>query len=431
MDNLEEVLLEKDSALLDHPLPVQPQEISNIPALSPISSPPQPFSKLESVAPALASVSIPIHITIEKAMNLPLVSDPLGTSFPSPFVRSSDSFTSTLPNAFITLSTPLKYFKITNPTDVVSNIQYNQTNPIWNFQINMTLQLEKGSSAQLRDLRKPLSAFRFKVWHTPVDSEDDHSPAPLPSDEDECLGICQVSLDPLFSGMTEIHGWYPIQDTDGINKGQLMVRICPTQDLGMLLRDWTHKYDVEEPSHSLHLPNPSAISPTPFSFLGSTSKSEIVKLDNVAKPQETFVWNGTQWVQRSLPSAQDIPPQPNHTTLSSSLFEKGISDTINELDNLRRSMMTKLEKLNSSPSKSPVQLSKSTQSERIVAGTDAAIQAMTLPISQVEEADQTQLFQDHSSNPFKDDSLPESKIAFEVLFLTHLCPSYYLTLYYS
>lgn len=390
---------------VDSPFPL-PSDV----AAAHLTLPPSPGPE-NSTTP---SINITLYISIEKAMNLPLVSDPLGSTFPSPFVKKSDSFTSTLPNACVTLSPPLK--SLYDPLEIRSGVVYNQTNPVWNLQACLPLTLSHRQQSQLRDVRR--AAFKFKVWHTPHEEGDESA------EQVELLGTCVVGLDPLFTGMTEIHGWYPIHDSEGINKGQLMVRICPAQDFGALFKDWAQDeeeagvvYEASGMSRSI------GDNWKPSFILGGAEVSLKPVVDE--KPQETFVWNGKQWEQKKIIShSSDSKP------ITASIFEKSISETIHDLDLLKRSMMSKLQKLNSSSPES--KYTQSREPERRDTGTDAAVLAMTLPVdtslgfpSTVSEvssevgADEELAHNDRvdridSSNPFKDDTMNDSKIAFEL-----------------
>jgi hypothetical protein len=291
-----------------------------------------------------------------------------------------------------------------------------------------------GSCYQLKEMRKPSNGFRFKVWHTPKEAEDHPFPTDS-SDENECLGFCLVPLDPLFTGMTEIHGWYHIQDSDGISKGQLMIRICPTEDLGTILKDWSRDeensfvyQDHDKESHFLQSKEADSFK-EPFFLLKGKTTENVKSSDCVKKkPQDTFVWNGKQWEHKSmdtpLESNENNPRNVNEndiktSKLSSSVFEKSISETIHDLDILRESMMTKLEKLNEFPEKkikrkvNPIDHFPQHVVETHDVGTDAVMEAMTLPVV-TDSSDQSQFFKEHPSNPFQDESMNESKIAYEV-----------------
>ncbi|KAI8897591.1 hypothetical protein BC833DRAFT_621116 [Globomyces pollinis-pini] len=260
---------------------------------------------------------IPFHITVEKAMNLPLVKDPLASSMQSPFVKDNE-FTTTPPNSIVTFSA-LSSFKESGRVFQTSVVRA-QKNPNWCYQITFNCLKSVHNIEMLKN-----QFFNFNVYHQNEYETILSNPA-FNSDQKEMIGSCQVELLPLFSGLNEINGWYPIKDALGTVKGQLLVRITPVEDLSKVIHDGMEINN----SHSLKSK----------SILKCKSKRAMVKSTppNLSDNADTWVWTGQAWEHRTVTSAL-------RTTSPDKKIIDSISSTMSQLDQLKSTMMNRLNEI--------------------------------------------------------------------------------------
>ncbi|KAI8916003.1 hypothetical protein EDD86DRAFT_197398 [Gorgonomyces haynaldii] len=232
---------------------------------------------------------IRIKVKIERCMNLPLVQDRLVLS--NPFVKSQDQRT-VLPNVCVSFDTRL--VPDMDSQTIQTPVLPGQINPVWNFEHYMDFPKSKESI----DTLKRQGKMHLKVWH--VDGEK------------KLLGTVEISFDPLFSGLYEIYGWYPVLDSHGSTIAQMMVQIHPEQHLASL----------------------------------TSKKREVVVEKPMLSNSDTWVWNGTKWEHRQVEQ-----------------FRKSMSEAIQELDKLQVEMTQKLNRISPEPLKA---LKSSTDSEPVV-----------------------------------------------------------------
>lgn len=278
--------------------------------------------------------SIFIYISVEKAMNLPLVEDPLATSMTSPFVRP-DIIRTSPPNTFVTFGSGIlkkdlttRYFQ--------SRVIPSETRPSWDFK--ESLQISR-SHEDLTEIKMSYGLV-FSVWHAtdPLIKKwgdgEIMEPTRIPSDMRILLGTVTVSFAPLFAGLYEIHGWYPILGNDGSTQGQLMVQIRPAEHLGFTCRRLSELNGHNDEHNELHNIGPMEPPQTLSDFL----KAPIKEPDDGAfkGSLDTWIWKGAKTNQAS-PVCQD-----NLFTVF--LPNRSISETMHELDLLNTRMMERLGK---------------------------------------------------------------------------------------
>jgi hypothetical protein len=180
---------------------------------------------IEQLEPVEASLveSIPVNVAVEKAMNLPLVGDPLAPYIPSPFVPTHLTHTC-LPNAVVTISLT------SNESEVYheSHVAPSGTRPSWNFKETIMIPKHETHLAQWKEFK----SVDFNVWHQPAT----RSGGTQNTDRARALiGTSKILLSPLFTGLHEIHGWYPITNDSRECTGHILVHIRPSEDLGQAL----------------------------------------------------------------------------------------------------------------------------------------------------------------------------------------------------
>ncbi|KAJ3030664.1 C2 domain-containing protein 3, partial [Rhizophlyctis rosea] len=198
--------------------------------------------------------TIPIHITIERALHLPLMRDPLAMTCPSPFV-DDDSTLVALPNSFVSFSwgddrddgSDLSGEGTRFKTPVVNANRC----PVWNYETCVEI---PRTEACLRELKEGGKALLFRVMHVSgvKTASSKHAFAKHLSfdgrnrqvvrggrgDEEEEIGVARVDLGSLFGGLREVYGWYHVLcDRGGGVRGQVMVRVWPGEGLGGVLRE--------------------------------------------------------------------------------------------------------------------------------------------------------------------------------------------------
>ncbi|KAJ3184382.1 C2 domain-containing protein 3 [Gaertneriomyces sp. JEL0708] len=182
---------------------------------------------------------VPIDITVERAMSLPLMTDPFALHRPSPFVET-DSRNLVPPSTFVTY----EWYptgdedKATAVQIVETPIRPAQTQPVWNHTSRVLQAKSKTALLQM----KADKTISFKVWHVAdltVGGRHLNGMGRLSSNEKtaELIGTASVGLAGFFGGLREIYGWYHVVDERGAMKGQIMVRIRPLESIPTLLHD--------------------------------------------------------------------------------------------------------------------------------------------------------------------------------------------------
>ncbi|XP_013378816.1 C2 domain-containing protein 3-like [Lingula anatina] len=143
--------------------------------------------------------SFAAHISIERALHLPVVTD-------------KHSHETGPPNSYVAYQTAEK--TVPSHTNVVPSTGC----PLWEHQHDTRLSkdLLYGESKHLV----------FKVWHKPKAA----SQSPDKS-VDRVLGFVSVDLSPLLHGLKQICGWYNIMDFSGQCQGQIKVSVVPQEIL--------------------------------------------------------------------------------------------------------------------------------------------------------------------------------------------------------
>ncbi|KAI9001969.1 hypothetical protein BC832DRAFT_127996 [Gaertneriomyces semiglobifer] len=182
---------------------------------------------------------VPIDITVERAMSLPLMTDPFALHRPSPFVET-DSRNLVPPSTFVTY----QWYptgdedKATAVQTVETPIRPAQTQPVWNHTSRVLQAKSKNALLQM----KADKTISFKVWHVAdltvggrhLNGMGRFSPSEKTA---ELIGTASVGLAGFFGGLREIYGWYHVVDERGAMKGQIMVRIRPLESIPTLLHD--------------------------------------------------------------------------------------------------------------------------------------------------------------------------------------------------
>jgi hypothetical protein len=324
------------------------EESSKLPqqAVKTIPAPSVPVVQPSTSAPPQAKpAEVPLHVSIERAIQLPLVVDPLSMTMSSPFVDEGESQLAS-PNPFVTFSWTSKETLPSKDKKSVSilyrtHIVPYQTSPSWNF--HSTAYLHRTLEA-LRHLKCVQGAVEFTVWHSPnlkkaVGLLSSALPPPAGvADVDlstcEKLGIANVDISPLFAGSKNVHGWYPVMNGSS-QKGQLLVKIEPAENLASVIMDLTGPASImgitdasfskekSNASSDILLPLPSKSGDNSASFSGAppmaialanksgseadVSRSSLfaaaitaAKEATTGQNVDTWVWTGSGWDHRKI-----------------------------------------------------------------------------------------------------------------------------------
>ena len=321
--------------------------------------------------------SLSISVTVEMAMDLPLSDDPLANSFSSPFVNINETKTAP-PNASVSFQVPEKFteqFQIVWTDTIPRN-----TSPTWSFQI--TLHVEK-KVEYLQSLKQE-GHLVFKVWDFQESSED-FMTASRSRVNKALIGTAKVNLEPLFTGLTEIYGWYPIRNHVGVSQGQILVKVDPSDSLSKILAD-------------LQLGGAVDISPScacPRKKF-DTGKSVYMQSNEPKHAEETWVWDGKEWVYKKLDNIAShvSSASVNFNSIIPEVVAKSptLSGTVQELENLQRAVVTKYENMTVDSNTGHVLSAKDNQDADY--STDSVTE---YPAADIQIAD--------NSNPFLDGSL--------------------------
>lgn len=294
--------------------------------------------------------AIALFVNVQRAMNLPLVSDPLASSVPSPFVRHDQTRTMP-PNSFVTLGDDLISASITQ-TVFQSQVIPADASPSWNF----SKEIQCLQSLSYLNEVKHYGKLTLKIWHaTEVHSvrkyREERSLNESASVLDcnrQLIGCVSVPLDPLFSGLSEINGWYPILDNLGLSCGQILIEIRPAMHLGVLLES---EYREAKESRGQVRSLQDEIGDQDNSLLAILE--DHVENEIANKSLDTWIWNGKSWEHRQLlPEDSDTSHQSisNHILKDENNPKKSISESMKELDLLNSKMREKLTLIDSWPS---------------------------------------------------------------------------------
>jgi hypothetical protein len=129
-----------------------------------------------------------------------------------------------------------------------------------------------------------------------------------------------------------------------VSQGQLLVRINPSQNLGESLMELkkrnstTAKFQSRSQGHIQSNPKKPSYSNSlnsklqPCTFIQNNNES--FSKSSQKSQNETWIWNGVSWIHKTVDVAQ-----------TSKESDKSISDAIQELDQLKKSMLSRLSDL--------------------------------------------------------------------------------------
>lgn len=213
---------------------------SSLPKITSSIGTPDKSLELQQLANPLPAIDmITLCISVEKAMNLPLMNDPLASSLVSPFSRP-DQINNSPPNAFVTFPSSINLENNSVAREFQSHVVAGEIAPSW--KIKESIKFPKTLNSFL-ELKNKIS-IEFSVWHAFDTSikkwrdltANDKLSGCISDDKRKLIGKAIVHLAPLFAGLYEIHGWYPILGRDSSRKGQLLVRIRPSENLEYSLK---------------------------------------------------------------------------------------------------------------------------------------------------------------------------------------------------
>jgi hypothetical protein len=231
-----------------------------------------------------------IYINIEQAINLPLINAGGAEKAPDTFVTFSDLNSS-------------KHCTHKYETFVVQG----KRNPSWGYQACTHIPKDAKS---LKEIKKT-GALQLSVWHLA-----DSGASKAPSEKKFLIGKVSVPVSPLFTGFTDIFGWYPVLDQCGVSKGQIKVQIRPGQPLDSIFQQSDQKPSLND----LIIPQ---------------SPGKNGQEDTMKKSADTWSWNGSVWLHQVV----DVNAGDD------SAFKKSLSETMTELEKLNSNMMKRLEKI--------------------------------------------------------------------------------------
>lgn len=251
------------------------------------------------------SAEIELFISVIRALDLPLTDDPFASSISSPFVKQGE-VSNTPPNAFVTFTSDMG-------DTYQSMVIAAQNNPRWNFSQSTFISREKRNLQYYKSTKDII----FYVWHSTESSSKKYRSESIDTmevmdDMRVLLGKTSVTMSPLFSGLLEINGWYPILDESGNAKGQLLLQIRPSEPLSFALK----------------------------AFEGE--KKSVMEYEPKKVTMDTWVWTGKEW-KNNLSS--DQLPDVDDVFTKSTTYEpkKSLFDTLQELDILNSKMRTRLD----------------------------------------------------------------------------------------
>jgi hypothetical protein len=228
-------------------------------------------------------------VEIEKAVHLPLVFDPrFNLNVP--------------PSAYVTFG---------NNNEATKSVD-RFVSPTWNYQIVSRLDPEF-----FLDNSK---YFVLKVWHRESG----------PESQSKLLGCVSVDLTPLVYGLTQINGWYNINDSVGQAQGQLKLTITPQQSLLALrqVNEKRKKTPVITATATNNFDNLLTYSQCSFASLSSSTQTS----DSGARPRLVSA------------SSSELSTAPIKSLIKDTNELKiGLAQKLSELDNLNRMLKERLE----------------------------------------------------------------------------------------
>eukprot|EP00002_Diphylleia_rotans_P002334 TRINITY_DN11491_c0_g1_i1.p1 TRINITY_DN11491_c0_g1~~TRINITY_DN11491_c0_g1_i1.p1 ORF type:complete len:1597 (+),score=334.78 TRINITY_DN11491_c0_g1_i1:59-4849(+) len=148
------------------------------------------------------------EVEIERAANLPLVFSPAAHAERIP------------PHSYVTLSWHTGELASPPRTPTIQN----SSSPTWHSTLFVQLPITPDVVEKIKNY--PLC---FRVWHNLGEDPTGMSSwqSLTQKQDDQILGCAQVDLNPLFSGLHEINGWYHIVNFRQQQTGQLKIRVTP------------------------------------------------------------------------------------------------------------------------------------------------------------------------------------------------------------
>jgi hypothetical protein len=345
--------------------------------------------------------SILVKIEVERATQLPLADDPLAKSLTSPFVRGNETKT-TPPNSCVSIRVPNGFFEADQM--IWSDIVPSSTSPIWKFETEIHLNNNPNSILEMKNA----GSLVFQVWDFQEVGIDFMSNS-RSNVKKNLIGSCNVNLDPLYSGFADINGWYPIKNTMGIGQGQLLVKICPEDDLSILYQQFRNSATGNslENNHAIGGMTSSMHAETIALKSRSSLKPLKSQTQHVLANQETWIWNGTEWEHKRIIPSQEKPYQEERVSQEYETvpMRKSIAETIGNLDALKKDMLSKLQmiEITNSLMEKRGNLSSSTSSHNSAPDVEpeSAIISEVADLSQESEANITNPFLDSFTHSVK------------------------------
>ena len=231
-------------------------------------------------------------IEIEKAVHLPTIYD-------EKLNRHSP------PNAFVSFGISLDNPAETAQTSVIEK----QLSPNWAYQRLLSVDAEY--------FIEDSKYFVFKVWHKLDSASSNRTGAKI-------IGYASVDLQPMLCGLSNISGWYNIQDSVGSCQGQLKINILPQENLFALKQ--------------IHLNRKkSQLSSTDKSSLSSFS-SRFESLSQASSSLNDLRHRSASPAPHSVsPVPTKLVNEPVHD------LKSGLTQKLNELDELNRRLKERLE----------------------------------------------------------------------------------------
>ncbi|TPX71397.1 hypothetical protein SpCBS45565_g01090 [Spizellomyces sp. 'palustris'] len=273
---------------------------------------------------------VPVEITVERALHLPLMADPFAEYLASPFVSQNEKQT-VLPNAYVTFdwSGSDKQEELSGQT-LRTHVATAQRSPTWNF----TVSVPQERSEKALKMLKYEKAVIFRVWHAPnINVGRQHAGRDKPEIDDETrselLGTARVDLGSLFGGLKEIYGWYHILDGRGVSKGQLLIKVHPLENVGAVLRELTGYQEKRHSSRGVkasgrrpleaacgkaaddvtpvgiatfvrQIPTGESSSASAGLYSSSLDSAAVTNPSKVGQSVDTWVWTGHKWEHRQV-----------------------------------------------------------------------------------------------------------------------------------
>ena len=249
--------------------------------------------------------SIKCLIEIDKALHLPLVFDEkLNQKIP--------------PNVFVSFTAA--------ETTSSTNEAERQLSPAWHFQSLANLDQDYFLDAN--------QYFIFSVWHKSSNSSSN-----------KLLGSVSVDVTPLLCGLSQINGWYNINDSAGQTQGQLKINIVPQESVAMLKQTYERSKEGKK-SDVLNSNRFDSYSQCSFASLSSNSneaqkqqQQRVPSSSSTSSVHTEIFASSSSCLASSLNSSAPIKSLIKDTNE----LKIGLAQKLTELDHLNRMLKERLE----------------------------------------------------------------------------------------